>query len=97
MLHHLTHKIKQKTLNETFRVLKSGGQFLIADWGRPANKLMRLCVYIVQLVDGFETTHDNIKGALPEMISQSGFRSLSIFKPLNTPIGTLTMIKTLKP
>ncbi len=39
--HHLSLTDKQRTANEVFRVLKPGGEFHVADWGRRTNLLMR--------------------------------------------------------
>ena len=42
--HHLTRENKLSTLVEVFRVLKPDGEFHIADWGFPANLLMKIFI-----------------------------------------------------
>ena len=71
LFHHLTKEAKQRTLQETLRILKPGGQLCVADWGKPANRLMRILFFLVQMLDGFTTTTDNLNGMLPRMISVS--------------------------
>ncbi|WP_315822697.1 class I SAM-dependent methyltransferase [Paraflavitalea speifideaquila] len=66
MLHHLTTEDKYRPFKEVLRVLKPGGEFNIADWGKPATIGFRILFYLVQLLDGFATTEDNVKGLIVE-------------------------------
>lgn len=97
MLHHLTDEDKLKTLKETFRVLKPRGEMLIADWGKPSNPLMRSLFYIVQLLDGFETTTSNTKGMIPEYMKQAGFANVTVCQKIDTVLGTIDIYKGTKP
>lgn len=74
--HHLTRENKQKALHEAFRVLRLGGELHVADWGRPQNGLMRVAFLLVQLLDGFETTADNVNGKLPGLFTAAGFQDV---------------------
>jgi ubiquinone/menaquinone biosynthesis C-methylase UbiE len=96
LFHHLTKKAKQQTLQETLRILKPGGQLYIADWGEPANRLMRILFLLVQLLDGFTTTTDNVKGRLPELIRDAGFVEVHQVDYFNTLFGTLRLTKAVK-
>jgi len=97
MLHHLIDDDKIKTLKETFRVLKPKGEMLIADWGKPSNPLMRLLFYIVQFLDGFETTTSNTKGMIPEYMKQAGFTNVTVCQKIDTILGTIDIYKGTKP
>lgn len=97
MLHHLTDEDKLKTLKETFRVLKPKGEMLIADWGKPSNPLMRLLFYIVQFLDGFETTTSNTKGIIEEYLKQTGFVNVTVCQKIDTVLGTIDIYKGTKP
>lgn len=57
--HHLTRKNKLKTLHEVFRVLKPGGELHVADFGLPANLLMRIASRVIKLFDGAKNTSDS--------------------------------------
>ncbi len=96
LFHHLTQESKQRTLQETLRVLKPGGQLCVADWGKPANRLMRMLFFLVQLLDGFTTTTDNVKGVLPELMRDAGFAEVREVDHFNTLFGTLRLTIAVK-
>jgi ubiquinone/menaquinone biosynthesis C-methylase UbiE len=96
MLHHLADDDKVQTLKECLRVLKPKGEMLIADWGRPSNPLMRLLFYIVQLLDGFETTASNSKGMVAEYMKQVGFTTVTVCQKIDTALGTIDIYKGIK-
>jgi ubiquinone/menaquinone biosynthesis C-methylase UbiE len=91
LLHHLSSEAKQSTLGEVYRVLPSGGLFLLADWGEPSDPLMRAAFLAVQLLDGFENTRAHVAGELPELIERSGFAVTSMDR-LRTAWGTLELL-----
>lgn len=96
VFHHLTKEQKLQSLSEVLRVLKPNGELHIADWGKATNQLMRGAFYTVQLLDGFKTTTDNVKGLLPEYIAQEGFKHVTETKTFNTILGTLSLYKANK-
>ncbi|MCG3164548.1 MAG: Ubiquinone/menaquinone biosynthesis C-methyltransferase UbiE [Bacteroidia bacterium] len=96
MLHHLTDADKLKTLKECFRVIKPKGEMLIADWGKASNPLMRLLFYIVQFLDGFETTTSNTKGMVAEYMKQAGFANVTVCQKIDTVLGTIDIYKGIK-
>jgi len=65
----------------------------IADWGKESNFLMRLMFHFVQLLDGYKTTNDNVKGRLPEIIRGAGFNTVNIVKHFNTTLGTVEIFR----
>jgi SAM-dependent methyltransferase len=96
-LHHLTRPEKLRTLAEIFRILRSGGELHVADWGRPHNLLMRLLSVSVRLGDGRHRTADNLDGRLPDLFSQAGFEAVSAVDRFATAFGTLALYRARKP
>jgi len=94
--HHLTLVQKEKTLSEVLRVLKPHGQLHIADWGRPSNLLMKILFYQIQLLDGFETTRENVRGMLPKLIQDCGFTAIAQHNEYKTIFGTLSLFSAEK-
>ena len=94
--HHLNGKQKSDTAREVLRVLRSGGQFHVADWGKPSDRLMRLLFYPIQLLDGFKTTGDNVEGRLPEIFEAAGFRSVRTHSEIRTIFGTPALYSAVK-
>ena len=88
--HHLTPENKRKTLREIRRVLKIGGALHVADWGRPANFLMKLASTPVQWLDG-ATTKDSYAGKLPELMAETGLTSVVETAEFSTVFGTLRL------
>ncbi|MGH7772501.1 MAG: class I SAM-dependent methyltransferase [Candidatus Binatia bacterium] len=95
--HHLTHGNKELTLRESFRVLRPGGQLHIADWGKAQNMLMRAAFLLVQMLDGFTTTADNVRGLLPELVQAAGFESVQESARYMTIVGSLSLYAGRKP
>ena len=96
VFHQLDAETKLNCLKELHRVMKPNGKLIIADWGKAQNKLMRLTFGLVQLLDGFKTTNDNVKGLMPDFISKADFENVVISKSINTAIGTFSYFKAIK-
>jgi ubiquinone/menaquinone biosynthesis C-methylase UbiE len=95
--HHLTRDNKLKTLREVKRVLKSNGEFHIADWGLPANLLMKGSSRLIQLLDGSETTADSFNGLLPKLMTDAGFEAVEETNLFNNLFGTIRLHQSRKP
>lgn len=96
VFHQLDAETKLKCLREIHRVLKPNGELVVGDWGKAQNKLMRLTFGLVQLLDGFRTTNDNVKGRMPGLIEQAGFKNVLVKRSINTAIGTFSYFKAFK-
>lgn len=96
LFHHLTRENKERTLKEVFRVLRRGGELHVADWGKAQNRLMRTAFLLVQMLDGFETTADNVSGLLPELFRAAGFEDVREPARYMTIVGTLCLYSARK-
>lgn len=95
--HHLSWEDKSRTAQELHRVLKPGGELHVADWGRPANPVMRGLFLMIQCLDGFETTRDNAAGRLVSLFAGAGFIEVSERRTFSTIFGTLALYRAVKP
>lgn len=96
VFHHLTDSHKTLAFKNIFEVLKPGGIFVLADWGKPSNWLMEVLFFILQCVDNFETTSANKRGEIPNYLKNSGFSDIQLVKRQNTIMGTLYFWKVTK-
>ena len=96
MFHHLTRENKERTLREAFRVLRPRGELHVADWGKAQNWPMRVAFLLVQMLDGFETTADNVSGLLPELFRMAGFMEVEESPRYMTIVGTLSLYSARK-
>jgi ubiquinone/menaquinone biosynthesis C-methylase UbiE len=96
VFHQLDAETKLSCLKEIYRVLKPKGKLIIADWGKAQNLLMRITFGFVQLLDGFKTTNDNVKGLMPQFMKDAGFEKVEVVKSINTLIGTFSYINAAK-
>jgi SAM-dependent methyltransferase len=95
--HHLSSEVKLQAMREVLRVLRPGGEFHIADWGKPTNSAMRLAFVGIQMLDGFATTRDSVMGVLPELLSLAGFETVELTRNYSTLFGTLSLYRARKP
>lgn len=95
--HHLPHEGKLDALSETARVLTPGGELHLADFGLPANGLMRAAFSLLRKFDGMETTEDNVAGRLPEMISRCGLINVRETASYSTVLGTIRLYRAVQP
>lgn len=94
--HHLTTHQKREALAEILRVLKPGGRLHIADWGKPSSSTQRVMFFFVQLLDGFETTRDSVKGTLPYLMKEAGFTDVENSRFVPTFLGTVRLFQAKK-
>ena len=97
LFHHLTREDKERSLKEVYRVLRPGGELHVADWGKASNALMRSAFFLVQLLDGFKTTGDNVNGLLPNFFSKAGLQDVQETARYATMFGSMALYKAKKP
>jgi ubiquinone/menaquinone biosynthesis C-methylase UbiE len=96
LFHHLNGENKLRTLGEVSRILKPGGELHIADWGKPQSFLMRGAFLVVQLLDGFVTTKENVRGMLPPYMLLAELEDVEETLHFNTIFGTLCLYSAVK-
>ena len=94
MFHHLTFENKKRTSLEIFRVLRTGGIFHLADFGKPHTALMRVASIFTRRL---EQTKENLEGRLPEIIREAGFVNVQRRMDFQTIFGTLSLYSANKP
>lgn len=95
--HHLPWPDKNLAVQEIFRVLKPGAEMHVADWGRPANGLMRALFLTVQVLDGFENTRDHVRGRLITLFEANGFVDVALRRTFSTMYGTIALYSATRP
>ena len=93
VLHHLTTADKIRTLGAVKRLLRSGGELHIADWGKPHNILMAIAAWGIRLLDGGATTQANLDGLIPAMMREAGFEQVAETDRMMTMFGTLSLYR----
>jgi ubiquinone/menaquinone biosynthesis C-methylase UbiE len=96
LLHHLGPAGKRAALTEAHRVLRPGGRLHIADWGRPADPLMRAAFFALQLIDGFDGTRDHAAGRLPGFVTDADFTGVQCHRRLHTVWGSLELLRAVR-
>lgn len=96
LFHHLNRTAKTRAFQEIRRVLRPGAELHVADWSKASNPIMRLAFLGVQLLDGFETTADNVNGLLPSIASDAGFEDWRQTACYSTVFGTLAIFRASK-
>jgi ubiquinone/menaquinone biosynthesis C-methylase UbiE len=78
MTHHLPLALKKKGFQEVYRVLRPAGHFLLVDFGKPNNLFGKFLGYL--LLSWIESTRTNLKGMLPGLLAEAGFKQVKILK-----------------
>lgn len=93
MLHHLTTDEKRATFAAVHALLRPGGTFFVADFGRPRTAYARLAATLFRYFDGAERTSANLAGALPALLRAAGFDDAAETEHWTTLFGTLTLLR----
>lgn len=95
--HHLLPEDKVTTVREVYRVLKPGGCFHVADWGKPRNAVMGILSYQIRWLDGLDYTRDNMEGRLPAFFAGGTFVDVEVLQEIGTVFGTMALYGCRKP
>lgn len=94
VIHHLTTENKRAAFQECFRALRPGGLLFIADFAPPRSRYAHAVSLVMRYL---EEVGDNLRGRLPEMIEQAGFVDVQPFAHLESLLGTITILRALRP
>ncbi|MEA2625099.1 MAG: hypothetical protein QOD06_1144 [Candidatus Binatota bacterium] len=97
VFHHLPTDTKRRTLARVRECLRPGGELHVADWGEAEDRLMRFAFLGIQLLDGFATTSDNVRGRLMPLMSEAGFQSVTETHRARTPFGSFSFYRAVRP
>lgn len=87
VFHHLTTENKEHTLREVKRVLRPGGEFVLADFGPPRSYWARI---VSPVMARLEEAGDNHTGLLPVLLAKTGFEQVEEVYRFSTVFGTLS-------
>ena len=86
VFHHLPNDIKKKAIDEMYRVLKPGGQVVIADLGESRNKFL---ARLFCLFTKFQYLKGNLAGLIPQYLNEAGFKNTHAHGPRSVLIDIL--------
>ncbi len=91
--HHLTTVSKSAAFEASALVLEPAGELHVLDWGEAQDIFMRAAFLLVQALDGFATTSDNVRGRLAPLASNAGFLEFKETYRERSILGTLSLYR----
>jgi ubiquinone/menaquinone biosynthesis C-methylase UbiE len=85
----LNNEEKRRALCEAYRVLRSGAELHIADFGPPHTRWGR---WVAPLVRRFDPIAGNLAGVLPTLFREAGFEHVQAAPRLATLFGSLWIV-----
>jgi ubiquinone/menaquinone biosynthesis C-methylase UbiE len=93
--HHLTREEKAAAMREVHRVLRSGGEFHLGDFGPPHTAVMRIASFLTEKI-GREHVADNFAGLLAPMLHDAGFGVVEETARFASIFGNLLTLRAVK-
>jgi ubiquinone/menaquinone biosynthesis C-methylase UbiE len=95
--HHIDTELKRRAFAEMFRVLRPGGTLVTADVDRPTTLLGALLGWGARYLLVQKELVDNLRGELPELMTEAGFREVRRVDHLYGLVSFFTAVKAADP
>lgn len=89
--HHLDSSTKRSALGAIVRTLDASGELHVLDWGKAQDAVTRVAFLAVQLLDGFATTAESVRGRLVERMREAGLPRVEETHRERSLFGTLEL------
>lgn len=96
VFHRLPLPAKRAMLSAMHQVLAPGGSLHIADYGLQRGWMMRHAFKTVQKMYGHDAAAPNVRGMLPELMFEAGFRDVLETHMFATPTGSISLYRARK-
>lgn len=97
VLHQCPMDAKKAITKQMLRILRPGGDLILADYGEQRTSLMRMLFRQIQWLDGFEFTEPNARGCIPPLLQAAGFAQVEEAGVVNTPTGSISIYRARRP
>ena len=91
LFHHLPRDAKRAAFGRAAELLAPGGRFLLADFGRPHDAVMRGAFLPVQIAHGFADTADNLDGSYLAIMTAAGLGDARELGRWRSPLGSVSL------
>lgn len=91
--HHINHDLKERAFAEMYRVLKPGGRLVTADIDRPTTRAATAIGWLSRFLLLQPELEDNLRGRLPEIMRQAGFKDVARQEHLYGLVSFFTAVK----
>ena len=92
VIHHLPGPAKATAFREIHRVLRTDGEFHLADFGAPDSATMLVASFLTEKI-GREAVTENFRGLLPAMLEAAGFHDVTETARFRTIFGVLRLLR----
>ena len=93
VIHHLARDDKRRSFQEVYRILRSGGELYVLDFGAPHSDIAHL---ITRYMRHLEEVADNFDDLIPQFILEAGFESVLELDHFFTVLGPLSLWRVVK-
>ncbi|MDZ3831961.1 MAG: class I SAM-dependent methyltransferase [Sphingopyxis sp.] len=97
VFHQCPMEVKEAIASQMVRLLRPGGELILADYGEQRSALMRMLFRQIQWLDGFEYTEPNARGCIPPLLDAAGFADVEEARVVKTPTGSISIYRARRP